>query len=338
MTWNQETRNQVEILWAQRRTFDEINVLLPHVPKKTIYRWVSQLKQKGNLNPFKGAKKPPKYNERDKRALKVAASRNPEESIAGIARIADFDGCHQTTVKYLKTFGFKSIVRAKVPKLKPHQVQARLRFVDLHLHQDLEYWKSWTFSDESSFHLDCSKGVKRIVIRKNERYLPNNVQGKSQAGGGKLMIWSHISWDGIGPLLFIYGGIDANLYMQILNETVLPHLLERLGDTGARQRYQDDGASCHDAQAVIDFCAEKGIDRPFWPPNSPDMNPIEYVWGWVNNKLAAMADQPQTLQELEEVLTKFWDEISLESVRNLYRGMPHRIEALRKARGWNTSL
>jgi hypothetical protein len=87
--------------------------------------------------------------------------------------------------------------------------------------------------------LDCSKGQRRIVIRRNERYLPANVVGKAQQGGGKLMVWSHISWDGLGPLIFIMGGIDSNLYKQILTQTVLPHLLDRLDETGVAQRYQD---------------------------------------------------------------------------------------------------
>jgi hypothetical protein len=108
------------------------------------------------------------------------------------------------------------------------------------------------------------------------------VTGKAQQGGGKLMVWSHISWDGLGPLIFIMGGIriDSNLYKQILTQTVMPHLLDRLDETGVAQRYQDDGASCHDSDDVIEFCAAKGIDRPFWAPRSPDMNPLDYVRGW----------------------------------------------------------
>ena len=166
--------------------------------------------------------------------------------------------------------------------------------------------------------------------------MPRNVLGKKQQGGGKLMIWSHISWDGLGPLLFIEGGIDANLYMQILNQTVLPHLLERFDETGVQQRFQDDGASCHEAIDVIDFCAQKGIHRPFWPPCSPDMNPIEYVWGWVNAKLTRLPHKPQTIEELKAKLIDLWAEITIDQVRTLYRGMPGRLESLRKARGWNT--
>ena len=213
-----------------------------------------------------------------------------------------------------------------------------MNFLNLHSAADLNYWKSWTFSDESSFHLDCAKGIKRIVIRRNERYVPENVVGTRQQGGGKLMIWSHISWEGIGPLIFIEGGIDARLYIQILSRTVYHHLIQCLNRTGVRQRYQDDGASCHDAQVVINFCSRKCIYRPFWPPNSPDLNPIEHVWGWVNNKLTKLRDKGQNIEELKDTLTKLWDEVEVESIRKLYRCMGKRMEALRKARGWHTKF
>ena len=305
MTWNSEIRNQFEVLWANRKSLEEIVVELPDVPKSTLKKWVKQVKTKGNLNTFKGAKKPPKYTERNQRALKIAAIRNGGETLAKIAEIAGFDGSHKTIVKYLAKENLSSVVAAKVPKLNERQVEKRLKFVDLHRGKPLDYWKTWTFSDESSFWLDCSKGQRRIVIRRNERYLPANVTGKQQHGGGKLMIWSHISWDGLGPLIFIEGGIDSNVYKSILQQTVLPHLLHRLDETGEVQRFQDDGASCHDAQDVIDFCARKGINRPFWPPCSPDMNPIEYVWGWINDKLTKLPVKPQSIEELKMDFFKF---------------------------------
>ena len=336
MTWDPIVRNQCEILWANGKTFEEINILLNQVPAVTIRKWIRQIKTKGNLNTFKGAKKPPKFTERAVRALKIAAIQNKDETIAQIGERANFDGCHETIVKYLKKEGIESVVAAKVPLLNERQVIKRLQFVDLNDAKGLNYWKTWTFSDESSFWLDCSKGQRRIVIRRNERYLPRNVVGKKQGGGGKLMIWSHISWDGIGPLIFIEGGIDSNLYMEILNLTVLPHLLDRLDQTGVPQSFQDDGASCHDANDVIDFCAEKGINRPCWPPCSPDMNPIEYLWGWVNDKLTRLPHKPQNIEELKEKLIELWGEITVDQVRNLYRGMPGRLESLRRARGWNT--
>jgi phenylalanyl-tRNA synthetase beta subunit len=96
------------------------------------------VKDKGNLNTYKGAKKPPKYKPRELRALKIAACRNADESVLSIARIAGMDGTHKTVAKYLKQMGFQSVVRAKVPKLTQDHVEKRLKFVDLHLNKGVD--------------------------------------------------------------------------------------------------------------------------------------------------------------------------------------------------------
>ena len=60
---------------------------------------------------------------------------------------------------------------------------------------------------------------------------------------------------------------------------------------------------------VIDYCAESGIQRPYWPPRSPDVNPIEYVWGWVKIGLSKLRVKPQNLEELKVVLQEEWAKV-----------------------------
>ena len=212
----------------------------------------------------------------------------------------------------------------------------RLRFANSHLGKDLNAWKRWTFSDESSIELDCQNGSQRYLIKRSQRYDKEFVRGVRQMGGGKIMIWSFISWNGVGPLLFIEGGIDGELYKEIIRLSVLPHLLDNLGDDGSPMLYQDDGASCHDCALVMDFCAAKGINRPYWPPRSPDMNPIEYVWGWGKDTLSKLRLKPRNIAELKVIITEIWLKIPLENVRNLYRGTRARIKSLQDVKGHNT--
>lgn len=337
MTYPSEFRHQFNSLVAQGKSIEEINVILMDVPKHTLNRWLRELKARGTMTPKKQTGRPHKFDNDDIRRLLQLARRHPEYTIDELGYVAGWDASHKTLAKYLKKQGYISIVAIKKPALNPLKARNRLQFATLHLNKTLNDWKHWIFSDESSVHLDCSEGVKRFIIQRHQRLDPQFVQGKRVHGGGKLMIWGCITWQGVGPLLFLEGGIDANVYMQILQRSVLPLILQNLEHDGPGIQYCDDGASCHDAQEVIDYCDRVGIQRPNWPASSPDINPIEHVWGWIKNKLTQDPVAPRNIEELKEKISAIWYGISQDRIQALFQSMPKRIQELYHRQGWNTS-
>ncbi len=52
--------------------------------------------------------------------------------------------------------------------------------------------------------------------------------------------------------------------------------------------FLQDGAPCHKAEIVIKWFEEmSNITLIKWLGNSPDLNPIEYIWSWMKNQLKA---------------------------------------------------
>uniref|UniRef100_A0A671S3R2 Integrin alpha-5-like n=1 Tax=Sinocyclocheilus anshuiensis TaxID=1608454 RepID=A0A671S3R2_9TELE len=46
-----------------------------------------------------------------------------------------------------------------------------------------------------------------------------------------------------------------------------------------------------------------------WPPNSPDLNPIEHLWDMLNKQVRSMEAPPRNLQDLKDLLLTTWCQI-----------------------------
>lgn len=337
MGYSIAVKNQfITFILAGREINDIHQNELPNINLNTLRRWQKRAKAEGHLVARKSSGRPPKLNARDVRHLVSVTKRNPKNTIKQIGESAALDVCHTTLVKYLKANNLQSFPMLKKPDLTDAHIRKRLRWAQHMRFKPLSFWRNWTFSDECSVWLDCSEGIRRVVIERKDRHETEHCIGRKQCGGGKLMIWSFIFWNGRGPMLFLDGGIDQDAYKNILRNQVLPHCIEMLDENGEAQTYMDDGASCHDAQSVVDYCAELGIQRPFWPPNSPDMNPIEHIWGWLKHHLTNLDPVPRNLDEVKTAVIKFYEDINFQSIRALYHSMPERIQALLRANGGTT--
>ncbi|CAJ0965655.1 unnamed protein product [Ranitomeya imitator] len=61
------------------------------------------------------------------------------------------------------------------------------------------------------------------------------------------------------------------------------------------------------------------------PACSPDLNPIEHIWGIISRTIHQYHVAPQTIQELADALVQVWEEIPQEPIRCLIRSMPRRF-------------
>ena len=142
-----------------------------------------------------------------------------------------------------------------------------------------------------------------------------------------------ISHAGKSPLYVISGKLNAEGYIDLLKQAK-PELEKVLG---GEYYFQQDGAPCHTARATQSWLQRNVphfIPAEDWPPNSPDLSPIENLWGYIDSQIAA-ADL-QTEEELLAFVTECWDNVPLEMVQRLILSIPTRLErVLANAGGWN---
>jgi hypothetical protein len=75
-----------------------------------------------------------------------------------------------------------------------------------------------------------------------------------------------------------------------------------------------------------------------WPPQSPDLNPIEHLWNDVDRRLRASNIEIRGKDALWNHVSQIWNETTLETCTKLIESMPERINDVIKAKGGYTLL
>ncbi len=141
-----------------------------------------------------------------------------------------------------------------------------------------------------------------------------------------VMIWAAMSSAGVGPLCFLKSTVNAAIYQEIVEHFMLPSADKLYGD--ADFIFQQDLAPAHTAKATKSWFNDHGVTVLDWPANSPDLNPIENIWGIVK-----MRDtRPYNADELKATVKETWASIPPQQCHKLITSMPRRIEAVIKAK------
>ena len=61
-----------------------------------------------------------------------------------------------------------------------------------------------------------------------------------------------------------------------------------------------------------------------WPPNSPDINPVENLWS-IMDEVVYKDPTPKTIKDLKRRLKQAWKKIPLSTLHDLSHSMPQRL-------------
>ncbi len=144
-----------------------------------------------------------------------------------------------------------------------------------------------------------------------------------------VMVWGAMSSAGVGPLCFLRSKVNTAVYQEVLEHFMLPAADQLYGD--ADFIFQQDLAPAHSAKATSTWFKDHGIPVLNWPANSPDLNPIENLWGIVKRKMRYA--RPNNAEELKATIRATSALITPEQCHRLIDSMPRRIAAVIQAKG-----
>ncbi len=100
---------------------------------------------------------------------------------------------------------------------------------------------------------------------------------------------------------------------------------------GRRALFQHDNDPKHTSMATVGFLKKNRVKVIQWPSMSPDLNPIEHLWGILKRQVEHHS--PSSIQSLKEVILEEWKKIDLAKCHQLVHSMPRRLGAVIKNHG-----
>lgn len=304
--------------------------------KSTVSRIIKEI-QSDKTRLFGGC--PSKLSPTNKRAIVqqiiTGKAKNAVEATKFINTIIDTPVCPQTVRNTLKEAFLKAVVKKKKPLLSKSHRKRQLTFALKYQHWTVEDWKRVIWSDETKINRIGSDGQEYVWKKAGEGLIDREVKGTVKHGGGSLMVWGCIGWNGVGVLSEVEGRMDAEQYVTILEQG----LLESIEESGIPEGdviFQQDNDPKHTSRRAQTWFQEQGIKLLDWPAQSPDISPIEHTWGHLKKCLSGYERAPKGVHELWERLVVEWGKFSPEQCQKWIESMPRRFAAVIKAKGGHT--
>ena len=218
----------------------------------------------------------------------------------------------------------KAVVKSKHPLLSAKHRKAHLDFVIAHKNWTIEDRKKVIWSDETKINCLGSDGHKWVWKKPGEGLSDRLVQDTIKFGGGSVMVWGCMTWEGVGYAAKIDGGMDGDLYLQILKDELL-NSLQYYDLNPSDIIFQQDNDLKHTCKKMKEWLEEQDFETMVWPAQSPDLNPIEHLWIYLKRRLAEYEHPPNGILQLWERIQEVWEGIPVEGCQKLIESMPRRV-------------
>jgi transposase len=347
-------------LMSIRKTVEALSI-----NKKTLLKWLRRSKDTGNIKALKSTgRKKAMDDDACAIAEKVLLDEVHHGTLgAAVAELYRLKGIkpHQSTVsRSVKAFCKKKgrpihAVSSKPAKqLTADTVDKRLKFAKANLGRN---WSTVMFTDRCKFHHVYVGGVvkrsvwmrvghRRVAPKVNHASCYNVYAGITKYGVTKLHVVAGTTKH-VSTYKNKKGDAAKNItgqeYEEVVSKTFLLEGKRLFGGVAGVSSWtlQQDNDPTHKkaSQRAVEAWNEKHPGNkvdvlPAWPPNSPDLNPIENVWAYVQAEVnkAGCKDFDSFCAKVQEVFSN----LSKKHLNNLFASMKKRLQEVVSQNGGKT--
>lgn len=280
----------------------------PPPNRSTIHRLQERFKSTGSIHDRPRSGRPSVINYSNRLKVLLSVIEQPKNSTRRLSK--ELEISRTTIQRILHKEHFRTYIPRLVQKLTEDDYQQRLNFCEIMLDKyetNVNIFNNIIWTDEATFNLSGH------VNRHNSSYWyqeNQNIIIEKQIKKPGLTVWGGISSYGMVGPFFTTGTVTANFYLELLQEQIVPAILQKVGpELFGQVLYQNDGAPAHYAAQVRAFLDTtfpnrvigRGSTIPM-PPRSPDLTPMDFhVWGLVKDKVYSR--KPETIEQLKQFIT-----------------------------------
>ena len=195
------------------------------------------------------------------------------------------------------------------------------------------------FSDETNFHVGQYRNKqndKFYSTSKKKRDIPEKrLLRETVAFPQKVMVSAGVSKLGKTSIIFCESGMKMNqhVYKTFMEEKLIPEMKKMGGRRG--YIFQQDGATSHTAKMVVNFlktAVPDFIQPSYWPPSSPDLNPLDYCL-WSILKKDVYCVKIKSMDHLKQRIQKCWKDLPQETVNRTIDRFRKRVSKMIAMKG-----
>jgi transposase len=326
-------RYEIIELVHQGKTYEEVAETVG-CGKSTVSYNVRKMEIEKNLRNRRKSGRPKKIDQRTERSIVHMALQDPLISSRKMAQFINIERTPKKRISdrsiraVLQKKGLKSLVRPSKIVISEKNMEERLGFAKILQKMKIDFWERIVFSDECLF--ESFVGRPRVRARNSNTAL-RNFPLQRERQGVRVLAWGAISSFGQKVLVFLDENVTAESYLNTLETHLLPNFeVLQHGDA----IFQHDNAPAHRAHTVVEFLENSQVETLPWPAQSPDLNIIENIWGFMKAKLRAHYSNEA---ELRAHVLEVWESIEDSMFENLYLSMPSRLQEVIRNKGGPTS-
>lgn len=274
------------------------------IPKSTVQSTVKKFSGRKNLQSRRRRGAPAKIEEKTLKNIDDYIKGHRDSTPKEIVQELKLPVKERQVYNIRKKLGFVPDKGKKVLELSDENMKERVEWCRKRKNDNLD---DLIVGDEKAFTIGKAR---RLQYRKPDEPRVKQVSRKYPE---KFSVYAAIGRHGKTAISVWKGRQDSEKYCSNLKETLLPLI---------RNKYPNSHYYCHDkepthrSKQTKNWLKEKKITYSYFPTNSPDLNPIEYLWWCLDSRVAK--HHPQTFEDYKQWVVYEWDRISIEEINRTF--------------------